>query len=235
MKRLATFILMCSCVLVPRSVRADDGGWWDAIWKWDQKFMGASSEIHLLCLDARGRRVEGCEEWFRNVKRSALGQPVEHRFAVKNPATATGKEPLTSYEPIKHEIDFRFGYGRNYGLRYDSSENPPIDGSINVVTLMGMYHYHVTKYVALGAGAGAYLLWGKRFDAFSRTIIKPVSVTLHPFPGWPAFAVRPEVNYIPQGFSAADFGDVGPAYTFHKESDWNVSVAFGFDLRRVGW
>ena len=57
MKRVAMFVLVCVCVLVPSVAHANDGGWWDWLWKWDAKFMGVGSEIHLLCLDESGNRL----------------------------------------------------------------------------------------------------------------------------------------------------------------------------------
>ena len=238
MKRLPILILMCTILLVPARAGADDGGWWDWLWKWDPKFFGVSSELHLLCLDGNGRRVIGCEEWFRNVGRSFLGRPVVHEFKVIKdpdaPAPEDKFQKIETFEGIRHEIDFRFGYHRNYGLRYDSRTNPATDGSINVLKLMGMYHYHVNKLIAIGGGAGYLTIYGDRFEPFSRGIITPVSLLIYPVPGWKALALRPEINYITQGFTAADFGDTGAAFSYSKKREWNLSIAVGFDLRRIG-
>jgi hypothetical protein len=238
MKRLTMLILMCVFTLVPMCASADDGGWWDWLWKWDPKFLGASSEIHLLCLDGYGRSVKGCEEWFRNVGRSFLGRPIEHRFRVLKDPNAQDPdekfEKIDSLEAIRHEIDFRFGYHRNVGLRYNPSENPPIDGSINVLKLMGMYHYRLNERVAVGGGLGFLTIYGDRFDRFSRGIVTPVSVIVFPVPGWKALALRPELNWIPTGFTAADFGDDPARFSYSNKHEWNVSIAVGFDLRRIG-
>ena len=78
MKRVARFVLVCACLLVPIEARANDGGWWDWLWKWDAKFMGVGSEIHLLCLDATGNRLPRCEQWFKNVGRAMIGRQIQH-------------------------------------------------------------------------------------------------------------------------------------------------------------
>ena len=69
MKRTAMFVLLGACLLVQVEARANDGGWWDWLWKWDAKFMGVGTDIHVLCLDSSGNRLAGCENWFKNIGR----------------------------------------------------------------------------------------------------------------------------------------------------------------------
>ena len=240
MKRLAMLILTGMFLMVPARAGADDGGWWDWLWKWDQRFIGASSEIHLVCLDQYGRRVEHCEEWWTNLGRFVRGKPITHKYRVlKDPdaAALTDRyEALATPADVRDKVDFRFGYGHSVGDRYSNSEDlGAIGDSINVLRLMGMYYRYVNRDVAIGAGVGYLTIWGDRFDVFSRGIFTPLSVIIHPFPGrWKVLALRPEVNYIAGGFKAADFGDDATRFTFSKKHEWNVSIAIGVDFSRVG-
>ena len=216
MKRVAMFVLVCACLLVPLEARANDGGWWDWLWKWDPKFYGFGSEIHLLCLDQSGNRLRGCEQWFKNVGRLIIGKRNEIQH-------------LVSADVIKHQIDFRFGYYRNYDARYDAPD-PPSDGTINALKLMVMYNYHVTPHVALIGGMGYLPVWGDRFphNPESRGIMSAGLLFHVPKVEW--LTVRPELGWIPGGFTGADFGDPGVSYA--KENIVNFSIGIGFDLRR---
>lgn len=240
MKRLTVLTLVCLFALVPTRARADDGGWWDWLWSWDPKFVGASSEIHLLCLDDNGRKIFGCEELYTRLWDSLLGKPIVHHFSVTGDPGAPQLPPI-QFEDIRHEIDFRFGYHHNFGDRYhtpettgEARETLSAQGSINVLKLMGMYHYRFNEYVAVGGGLGFLTIYGEGFSVFSRGILTPVSFLVYPLPHWKAFALRPEVNYIPQGFKAADFGDNPTKFSYSNTNEWNLSIAVGFDLRRTG-
>jgi len=228
MKRPTLAILVCIFALLPTRAGADDGGWLDWLWKWDQRFWGLSGEIHLLCLDDRGRRVTGCEEWFANVGRFIVRKPIKHQFQVLADPATNRYDTLQTSIPIRHEIDFRFGYYHNYGKRYDPP-NPEVHGAINVWTPQGMYHYHVNKTVAVGGGAGYVIVYGDRFEQFSRGLLTG-ALTIYPYK---ALSIRPELNYITGGFTAADFGDTGPAFTWSKEKEFSFRVLVGFDLRRI--
>lgn len=232
MKKLTMLILASTCVLTPTSARADDGGWWDWIWKWDPKFFIAGSvDYHLLCLDGSGRRIHGCEENFRNIpKIFGRTDEIEHRFYV-SPSTETAG-PGLDFSAIKHEFDFRFGAGKNSGDRYKSPPDPHIDGLIWFLRPMLMYHYHVNDTYAIGGGAGFLHVRGDRFEAFNRAIYTPVSFILYPVPGKRAIAVREELNFIPAGFNGSDFGD--DSVLFSTKHEWCVSLSVGFDLRRIG-
>ena len=211
MKRLAMFVLVCACLLVPTEARANDGGWWDWLWKWDAKFMGVGSEIHLLCLDATGNKLPKCEQWFKNIGRVITGA------AIQGPDADT----------VRHQIDFRFGYYWNHGARY-SPPDPPTEGKLRALKLMAVYNYHVHRNVALTGGLGYLPVWGDRFDLESRGIMS-AGVLFHvPKAEW--LTLRPELSMIPGGFTGADFGDPGVSYA--KENIVNFSVAIGIDVRR---
>jgi len=232
-------------VLVPGLARADDGGWWDAIWKWDAKLTGLNTEFHLLCMDGASRRVMGCEEWFKNIG-GLFGRKVVHHFKVRtNPDDAVGPatfQPMT-FDQVKHEVNLRVGYYHNYGHRYSAPE-PDIDGSINAVPTILTYYYHVNEHFAVGAGMGMVTIYGDRFEPFNRPIVVPASYVIRPFSGhrgWGAFVLRGEINYMPEGFSAADFGDAAdprdPAKlvsNYSNRSEWHATIGLGFDLRGIG-
>src|SRR5262245_52383476 len=103
MKRLRLLVLVCSCVLVPGVARADNGGWLDWLYSLDAKMWGIGTEFHI-CLDDSGK-VVNCEEWF--------GIPKLFGNDIKSVSQAT----------IRHEVDFRVAYYRNYGDRFDDDRN----------------------------------------------------------------------------------------------------------------
>ena len=216
MKHVAMFVLVLVCLLVPARAHANDGGWWDWLWKWDPKFMGVGSEIHLLCLDESGNRLAKCERWFKNVGRAITGKQPEHYVMA---------------DVIKHQIDFRFGYYWNVGDRYDEPD-PPSPGAMRALKLMGVYLYHADQYVAVGGGVGYLPVWGDRFPETQHRTILSAIVLLHPFPKAKWLTVRPEFGLIPGGFTGADFGDPGVSYA--KDNIMNFSIGIGVDLRRVG-
>ena len=247
MKQTRILLLVCLYALIPALARADDGGWWDTLWKWDTKLTGVSTEFHLLCLDQAGRRVVGCEEWFKGLLLPFKGdKKLVHKFEVlANPAAPVASQTLDriEFEDIKHEINLRVGYYRNFGDRYPPPD-PSIRDSINALKTMATYHYHINKYMAVGGGAGYVTIYGTRFDLFSRSILTPVSYIIYPAPGdsrWGALVLRAEVNYIPEGFTAADFGDAADptnptkvVSNFSNKNEWSATIGIGFDLRRVG-
>jgi len=230
MKRLAMLLLVCTCTLVPARARADDGGWYDWLFKWDAKLMGVSTEIHLVCLDRDRNQVYGCEEWFKNLLRL---NRIEHKFRVIN-ATTNTVEPR-KFDDIKHEFDLRIGYLRNYGARYDEdkSRGEEIKGAINAFKLIAIYHNHLTPDLAVGGGAGYLPVWGERFGTLSRLILT-VDAVYRPSRRAKAFLVRPEFNFIPQGFDAAEFGDDPAKVSYSRKPEWNFAIGVGFDLRRIG-
>jgi hypothetical protein len=223
-KRL-TFVLALVCALAPARARADEGGFVEFIWGLDPKLLGPGSEIHLLCRKADGRAVPNCEEMW--------GLP--HLFGRHAPGP-------TEIGELKHELDFRFAYYREYGTSYEGVSNAH---SINAWKLMAVYKYHADLHTAIGLGAGIMPFYGtsskldasghyQHFDAFTRGILTPLSVTY-----WPAttgdkwkksFYVRGEASFITQGFSPYDFDNTLPKT--ETKGEWSVSIATGFDFRR---
>ena len=97
---------------------------------------------------------------------------------------------------------------------------------------MVMYNYHVNRHVALIGGMGYLPVWGDRFPhkPESRGILS-TGVLFHvPKVEW--LTVRPELGWIPGGFTGADFGD--PDVSYAKENIVNFSIGIGVDLRRRG-
>jgi hypothetical protein len=251
MKRLARVAVVCLCALAlaPATARADDGGWWDNFWKFDTHFRGGGTEFHLLCLDDQGRRVIGCEEWFRNVKRLFAGQPIEHDFKVRKGPKKPGEteadfERLQSFEPVRHELDFQVSYHQSLGSRYPDTPNEPVfDGRISVERVLIRYNLHVASWIAVGTGAGFMRVHGADFDPFFRTVITPVSALIYPIKGAKGFFIRPDLYIIPKGFTAGDFGNAQdpanpgkPFSTFSTNgAEVNWAIAVGFDLRRIGF
>ncbi|HWW85853.1 MAG TPA: hypothetical protein VNZ26_19785 [Vicinamibacterales bacterium] len=242
MKRLTIAAgLVCACVLASSPARADDGGWWDNFWRFDPKLIGYSTEFHLLCLDDQGRRILGCEELYKNVFRLLVGGPksIKHDFRVKNPGQTPEYVKADQFEDVhlRHEVDFRVGYYWNFGDRYDPPE-PSIQGSIRVVKLMGIYTYHVPglhEVLGLGGGIGYLEIYGDRFSLFSRSILTGSVIGYVPS-GVPEYLkplqARFEVNYIPLGFTAADFGDATVSH-FSNQKEWNITLGIGYDFRRL--
>lgn len=231
MKRASMLVFLCVGLLIPAEASANDGGWWDWLWQWDPKLMGVSSEIHLVCLTADGRRIRGCEEWFRKVPKALTGKEIVHEYTVLDPS---GKPQPATFKDIKHEVDFRFGFMWNYGARYDPPD-PPSHGSIKALRLMGAYLYRINDVVAVGGAAGYMPVWGARFPETQSRALLTANMLVYPFAThskWRAFAIRPEFNWVPGGFTGADFGDPGVSYA--KDNLTFVAVSVGVDLRRVG-
>jgi hypothetical protein len=214
MKRTAMLVLVGACLLVPVEARANDGGWWDWLWKWDAKFWGVGTDIHVLCLDSSGNRLAGCENWFTNIGRGISGKGIRTTVAARD---------------IKHQIDLRTGFYWNHGSRYDPPNER--DGNMFALKLMAIYNYHVNRYVALSGGMGYLPVWGEGFrdDVESRGIFS-TGLLFH-IPKAEMFTVRPELSFIAGGFTAAEFGN--PDVSYAKNNIVNFSVAIGIDLRRL--
>ena len=213
--RRFTVVLVLMCALVPATARADEGGFWEFIWGLDPKLTGGGSEIHLLCRKADGKAVPNCEEWWW-LRRGSPGP--------------------TEIADLKHELDFRFAYYREYGTSYEGVTNA---NSINTWKLMAVYKYHPDLHTAIGLGAGFMPFYGTsapdvKFDTFWRGILTPLSVTYFPATKgdkWKkSFYVRGEASFIPEGFAPWNFNSSLPKTESHGE--WSVSIASGFDFRR---
>jgi hypothetical protein len=211
--RRITVVLALVCALVPATARADEGGFLEFIWGLDPKLIGAGSEIHLFCLKANGDHVPDCEEWWFLKERKP-----------------------TQIAELKHEVDFRFAYFREYGTTYEGVSNA---NSINAWKLMGMYKYHPDLHITVGMGAGIMPFYGsssdgKSFDAFTRAALAPISVTYAPSTSggkWTqSFYIRGEATFYPTGFSPGDFDNRLPKT--ETKGEWNFSISTGFDFRR---
>jgi hypothetical protein len=217
MSRLNLAVLLAGLsMLVPATARADDGGIIDFLERWSgPKFVGVSTDIHILCLDKSNRPVR-CEEWFM----------IPHLLHRDEPVEAIAVDQIT------HEFDFRFAWYKKYGDRF--SDDPVDSRSINALKLMVMYHYHPDARFGIGFGVGYMPVFGEGFDVLSRGVLTPFSVIWGPFTrgnAWQkAFVVRAEESYLTQGLNGASFGNTVTA--FSTSGEWNFSVGAGFDFRR---
>jgi hypothetical protein len=208
MKRLTMLMVVCVFLLMPTAAGADDGGWLDFLYRMDMKLVGVGTDIHLLCLNKEKNAIR-CEELFK----------IPRLFGFR------ATDPI-NFEEIKHEIDFRFGFYWKYGQRFADVPDPP-DAAVHAWKLMTMYHYHVNPSLSIGGGSGYMVFYGDGFNLFSRGIITPVSVTVYP---WKGLTIRPQLSYIMQGLSGANFGD--SRTSFSNRGEWNGSIAIGYDFRR---
>src|SRR4029077_15227892 len=218
MKKVALLLAVSVCVLTPSTARANDGGFWDMLFRWDPKVFGYGTEFHLACLDASGSRIEGCEEWFKNLK---------HSF---NPRAADVISHPFDFDKIKHEIDFRVSFMHTYGDVVSDLRPGEENRTIFAMKLMGVYHYHKNRQFEIGAAGGAIPIFGGGIDAFWRGILTPVSVIYSP--GKTRFYVRFEESFITGRITGADLGH--RFSSFAKDGEWNFSATVGFDLRRIG-
>lgn len=219
MKRLKLLMLVCVVVLAPATARADDGGFWDWLFKMDTSFWGIGTEFHLRCLDENNKKIEGCEHLFRQFPNLFNGRPI------------VGPE----YSTIKHEINLRVAYYWSAGKTFpDAPENIQNGEDLNnpklmAIKAMGMYVYHITPEVHIGAGAGFLPIFtGAALQP--RGVFTPISFSYGPraLKGW---SLRVEESYLSGDFSAAHFGATGSS--FSTGGEWNTSAAVGFDLRRL--
>jgi hypothetical protein len=214
MKRLSLLILVSLTLLTPATARADDGGFLDWLFRMDPKLVGIGTDIHLSCLDTNGTRLK-CEDWFHNIWR------------VLNLKAPENTE--IEFDKIRHQIDFRVAYYWKYGSRFSDV----VDfGSIHAWKLMGQYHYQFNRKFQVGGGLGIMPFYGYNFDAFARGIFTPLSINISPWDN-STFFTRIEETYITKGFNGkTDYHN--PSTTYATDGgEWNFSIAFGFDLRRL--
>jgi hypothetical protein len=221
MKKIGLLFMVCACILNPSAARADDGGFWDMIFHWDTKFFGYGTDFHPLCLDASGKRVGGCEEWFKNFKHFYTPSDSEHTF--------------TDFGQIKHEIDLRVSYMLSYGERFNDDFYPTTDLNANdsrkmhAIKLMGLYYYRVNKRWDVGGGVGWLPVFGEGIETVTRPIVTLSSV--HSLGG--IWYLRLEESYLNDtvtGFGQKDTGKV----VFTIKPEFNFSATIGFDFRRLG-
>src|SRR4029079_10670034 len=119
MNKTVCVALACVCLLlVPTTARADDGGFWDWLFHWDTKFVGLGTEFHARCWTGDGKKVEHCEEGFKNLPH--LFKPTEsvHQFT-----TYEGRQPArVEFAQIEHEINIRVTYLHSYGQRISDAK-----------------------------------------------------------------------------------------------------------------
>jgi hypothetical protein len=210
------FVLACVCALAPATAHADDGGWLDWLYRLDPKLVGLNTDFHALCLDDSNKRVENCEEWFQNLYNLLIHRKLEH---------------LVEYREIRHEFDVRVGFYWKYGKLF-----PDLDkGSVHGLRLMGMYYYHFPNVPWLKAGGGAGLMrfTGDQFEKPLPALILTPSVVFLPSGRLKGSTIHVEGNYLTQGLKAGTFDSIHNFLTFADKGEWNFSVAFGFDLRRL--
>jgi len=234
MKKSVCVAIACVCLLlVPSSARADDGGFWDWLFHWDTKFFGLGTEFHVRCWTGDGRKVEYCEEWFKNLPH--LFQPREsvHQFT-----TYEGRQPTrVEFAQIEHEINIRVTYLHSYGQRISDANLAPDDPllddhrTVHGVKLLGLYNRRLTgrlRGLEIGGGGGIIPLWGEdvhnvwRGDIEANVLYGLGSI----------FYVRGDVSYLTNTITGADFGH--PTSSLTISPGFNAAVSFGFDLRRTG-
>jgi hypothetical protein len=220
MKRLKLLLLVCVAALLPATARADDGGFWDILWRMDTKFMGLGTDFHLICFDKDTKTVKNCEHMFTQWGNLFHKRPIYG----------------TDFAEIKHEVNLRVTYYWSYGETFpgapqdiqpngDDKNNP----HLQILKVMPMYVYHVNETLQIGTGAG-FLPVFTGSDLQLRGVITPVSLIYGPR-SWKGWYVRGDANYLVGDFTAAAFGATGS--NFSKGGEWNGSVALGFDIRRL--
>ena len=220
MKKTVFLLMVCVCLLTPAVARANDGGFWDMLFHWDPKFSGYGTDFHIACLDKSGKRIEGCEEWFRNLWHLFHPSKITHSFDFKD---------------IKHEFDFRVSFMHTYGHRLSDlpagDKTPDDTRNIYAWKLLGVYHYHFNPEWQVGVVGGVIPIYGKEVPLFWRGIVTPLSVIYSP-PGAKVMIIRVEESYITNTITGAALGH--PLSAFANNGEWNFSATVGFDLRRIG-
>ena len=212
MKRLATLLFVCACVLAPAPARADDGGWLDWLFRLDPKFVGVASEIHLWCLDKDGGKIP-CERFYTRRKLVRDQQEV-------------------TFEMIKHEFNLRFAYYHTYGDLFDTNRTD----SAHAIKLMGFYAYRPDGHITVGAGAGVLPFFGgDTVETRWSGVITPMSIRYSPRRGGTigrAFFVHGETSWISDPPTPDLFAQSSSQTRSDHRGEWNASVGFGFDFRQ---
>jgi hypothetical protein len=215
MSRYARLLLLCVFILAPATARADDGGFWDWLFRLDPKFAGVGSDFHAFCLDKNNRMMKGCEEFFM----------LRRLFGIHDTPIA--------YSEIRHEVSFRFAYYHTYGDLFAS--NP--GDSAHAFKLMAMYAYHPDDHLTVGFGAGLMPFFsGDVESARWSTILTPVSVRYAPARDGnifqKSFFLQIEASWITDPPTPDLFIHRASALPDLRRGEWNVSFSQGFDFRR---
>jgi hypothetical protein len=101
--------------------------------------------------------------------------------------------------------------------------DPNVGKRVTILALGPSFWWQPATPIEIGVAAGVYRFSGRAFDAFTRLYVKPVQVRVRPFAiksdtSWKSQVLVIQAGYalIPKGFTAADFGAVGPFKTEHE-------------------
>jgi hypothetical protein len=214
-------------ILSPRIANAGIIEWIDQL-SGPGSFLGFVIEGRLHCFPiARNddAYVEGKARSPESAREQALSEDYKNKLGVILACPNRLKEGERAW------ITVNLGAGMSWALHNDLPYAPGKDNGVKFVTLEPSVWWYPLPPVAIGAGFGNYWFSGPAFDTFSRFYFKPVQVELKPFAfpkhRWHTkaeiFTIRVGYTLIPEGFTAADFGAIGPFKTEHEALP-NVSV-----------
>jgi len=198
---------------MPATARADDGGFWDFLWRMDTKFTGISVDFHLKCIDKDGKAIarEDCEHF---EKRTLAFLKGEREF--EGPA----------WEDYKQEHNLRVSAYVRYGDSFPDSKGP----ALWAFKFEYLYVYHVYPWLSYGVGGGYLPIVSWTDGVEHRGVLTPASLTFSPKKN-SSLQVRFDVNVLTGDYSAADLGR--PNSTYSKGTEMNYIVSVGYDLRRL--
>jgi hypothetical protein len=229
MKKIAQLFTLVACLLTPNTAHANDGGFWDMLFRWDTKFSGYGTDFHLVCLTRERKQVTGCEEWFTKIP-YFFKHEIPHEFALRN----TSPLQTVEFEDIRHEVNLRVAYFHSYGQRVPDAKlaaNDPRRNdhrTVHAVKIQAMYYFRVNKHLDLGVGEGVVPLFGDDVANVWRGMTT-FSAVVAPKGRWYG---RAELSYFTHTITGADLGHPGSSLV--TDPGWNFAATFGFDLRRVG-
>lgn len=122
-------------------------------------------------------------------------------------------------EDPNYTLNFGAGiaWALNNNLPY---EDKSANRTVRLISLEPSAWWVVSPSVSLGVGTGLFIFTGPSFDNFARWVIRPVQVEIKPMAIRKRHSTMDEVLtirtgyvWIPQGFTAADFGATGPFRT----------------------
>jgi hypothetical protein len=232
MKKAALLFALFACLLTPSTAHANDGGFWDMLFRWDTKFSGYGTDFHLVCLTKSGEQVHGCEEWFTKMPDFFHPGRIKHSFATRDRTTLL-PNPVT-FDQIRHEVNLRVAYFHSYGQRVPDAKLAASDTNrndhrtVHAIKIQAIYYFRINQYLDIGAGQGVVPLFGDDVTPLWRGITT-VSFVVAPKGRW--FA-RLEGSYYTHTITGADLGH--PTSTLISSPGWNGAAIFGFDLRRIG-